>query len=286
MKKDDILPFIEKLRFKYRVSIMNENTLEESWHIRLSRFSVLVYGTLFIIVTFIFLTVLILNTPIANYLPGYGEGGNRSKIIQESMLVDSLVQKNDLNDDYLDVVKAIINGNIKPDSVRSLDSSSIKQKAKSFVEKSDREKEFSEKFEEEEKYNLASIDSKPAEDMYVFFRPTRGAISSSFDLTGGQYGISIITSPHETVVSVLEGTVLFAAYTFDTGWVIQIQHENNYVSVYKNNTKLLKKVGDFVKGGEGIAVTGSSNGKKAGPQFYFELWKQGKPVNPEDVIIF
>ncbi len=285
-KSNQLAPFIEKMRFKYRVSVLNENTLEESWHIRLSRASVFVYVSTFLLLTFVLLTFLILNTPIANYLPGYGDGANRPKIIQQSMLVDSLVQKNELNNDYLYLIKQIVMGRVKPDSIRSLDSATIKEKAKTFMTKSGKEKEFTEKFEEEEKYNLASIDSKPTEDMYVFFRPTKGVISSSFDFNKGHYGIFMITSPNETVVSVLEGTVLLASFTFDDGYVIQVQHQNNYISIYKNNTKLLKKVGDFIKGGESIAVTGSSSGKKAGAQFYFELWKQGKPVNPEDVIIF
>jgi len=67
---------------------------------------------------------------------------------------------------------------------------------------------------------------------------------------------------------------------------VQVQHENNYLSIYKNNTRVLKKVGDEVKAGESIAITGDATGKKTGSQFYFELWKQGKPVDPEEVIIF
>ena len=53
-----------------------------------------------------------------------------------------------------------------------------------------------------------------------------------------------------------------------------------------NLAKWVKKEGDKVKAGEGIAVTGEKAENKTGTQFYFELWKQGKPVNPEDVIIF
>ena len=111
-------------------------------------------------------------------------------------------------------------------------------------------------------------------------------ISTSFNLAEHQFGINLITSSNESVVSVLGGTVVYAAFTFDFGWVIQVQHENNYLSVYKNNTRLLKKVGDEVKAGESIAITGDATGKNTGSQFYFELWKQGKAVNPEDVIIF
>ncbi len=285
-KRKRLKPFIQKIRFKYRVSILNENTLEESWHIRLSRMSVLIYGSTFVFLTFILLTILIFTTPISRYLPGYGDSGNRNIIIQNSMRVDSLNNQMKLTEGYIAILKQIINGEIKPDSVASLDSADMKKKAHVLVDKSKKEKDFVDKFEKEEKYNLASIDTKPNENMYVFFKPTRGVISSKFNLQEGQYGINMITSPNESVMSVLGGTVVYAAFTFDFGYVIEVQHDNNYLSVYKNNTQLLKKVGDRVKAGESIAITGESSGKKTGSQFYFELWKQGKPVNPEEVIIF
>ena len=288
MKKRTISlkPFIQKIRFKYRVSILNENTLEESWHVRLSRFSVFMLGSIFVFSTFILLTILIFATPISRYLPGYGDSGNRNIIIQNSMRVDSLTKQIALQEGYVSILKDIINGKIKPDSIASLDSTELKEKAHVIVEKSKKEKAFVEKFEKEEKYNLTSIDTKPNENMYVFFRPTKGVISTSYNLSEQQYGIFMITSPNESVMSVLGGTVVYAAFTFDFGWVIQIQHDNNYLSIYKNNTRLLRKVGDEVKAGESIALTGDAIGKKTGSQFYFELWKQGKPVNPEEVIIF
>lgn len=288
MKKrlNKLTPFIEKMRFKYRVSILNENTLDESWHIRLSRFSVFLYGSTFIFVTFVLLTLFIMYTPIARYLPGYGDTGSRGQIIQESMRADSLLRQLELQKDYLSVVKGIVSGNIKPDTVSSLDSAALKERATNLIEKSRSEKQFVEDFEKEEKFNLSSIETKPNENMYVFFKPTKGVISSSFNLSEDQLGIYMITSPNETVVSVLAGTVVYAAFTFDFGWVIQVQHDNNYLSIYKNNIRLLCKVGDTVKAGESIAMTGDATNKKAGTQFYFELWKQGKPVNPEEVIIF
>jgi murein DD-endopeptidase MepM/ murein hydrolase activator NlpD len=227
-----------------------------------------------------------LTTPIRFYLPGYGDSGNRGRIISESMYTDSLLQEIELQSGYLTVLKKVIEGEIKPDSVATLDSAELKKVAVEYLEKSKAEKEFIEKFEREEKYNLSTIQSETNQNIYVFFRPTKGVISSSFNLSERQYGINIITSPNESVVSVLAGTVVYAAFTFDFGWVIQVQHEDNYLSIYKNNTRLLKKAGDKVKAGEGIAVTGEKAESKTGTQFYFELWKQGKPVNPEDVIIF
>ena len=285
-KRVNLRSFFQKLRFQYRVSVLNENTLEESWHIRLSRLSVLIYASSLIITTFILITILIFTTPIRFYLPGYGDSGNRGRIISESMYTDSLLQEIELQSGYLTVLKKVIEGEIKPDSVATLDSAELKKVAVEYLEKSKAEKEFIEKFEREEKYNLSTIQSETNQNIYVFFRPTKGVISSSFNLSERQYGINIITSPNESVVSVLAGTVVYAAFTFDFGWVIQVQHEDNYLSIYKNNTRLLKKAGDKVKAGEGIAVTGEKAESKTGTQFYFELWKQGKPGNPEDVIIF
>ncbi len=63
--------FLQKIRFQYRVSVLNENTLEESWHVRLSRFSVFMFASTFVLLTFILLTILIFTTPIRHYLPGY-----------------------------------------------------------------------------------------------------------------------------------------------------------------------------------------------------------------------
>jgi murein DD-endopeptidase MepM/ murein hydrolase activator NlpD len=286
IKENKLKPFLEKIHFKYRVSILNENTLEESWHIRLSRFSVFMYSSAAVLFTFILLTLLIVTTPIRYYLPGYGETGNRHKAIQESMLADSVVNQLKLQESYLQIISKIISGEIKPDTIVSLDSVALKERAQVLLEKSKREKEFCEKFENEEKFNLTSFESKPNENMYVFFRPTRGVIASSYNISENQHGIYLITSPNESVLSVLSGTVIYAGFTFDFGWVIQVQHDNNYISIYKNNIRLLKKVGDMVRAGESIAITGDASGQKAGSQFYFELWKQGKSVNPEEVIIF
>lgn len=152
MKKKNIRvkSFFQKLRFRYRVSVLNENTLEESWHIRLSRLSVMVYASVLVLSTFALLALLIYATPIKYYLPGYGDSGNRGKIIAEAMKTDSLVQQVKLQEGYIDILKAIVTGNMKSDSVASLDSAQLKETAHVFVEKSNAEKEFVDNFENEE----------------------------------------------------------------------------------------------------------------------------------------
>lgn len=281
-----VIEFIEKMRFHYRVSIMNENTLEEAWHTKLSRFSVLFYAVSLFLITFILLTILIFVTPIRHYLPGYGDSGNSSRIVQNSLKVDSIQSELEHQQAYLSVLKEIIAGNPKTDSVQSLDSVGLKERATILMEKSKQEKEFTQDYEEAEKYNLLATKETQTTKRYVFFRPVTGVIASKFNPQEGEYGISIITSPQESVLSVLEGTVVNASFTFDYGWTITIQHDNDYLSIYKNNNKLLKRVGDFVKAGESIAITGKNDETKSTNPFYFELWQNGKPINPEDVITF
>jgi polyribonucleotide nucleotidyltransferase len=91
---------------------------------------------------------------------------------------------------------------------------------------------------------------------------------------------------YEIVKSTLEGTVIMATWTLETGWVIQVQHESNLISVYKHNSELLKRVGDYVKVGEPIAIIGNSGELTTGPHLHFELWYNGIPLNPEDYISF
>ncbi len=279
--------FIQKMRFKYRVSILNENTLVETWHVRLSRFSVFFYVLLFTFITFLLLTLLILNTPLRHYLPGYQDSGNRTAIMAESMRADSLIHQMELQSQYLDLIKQVIKGDLKAEAVQELDSIEQVKKMTEIKPKSKTEEAFLKNFEEKEKYNVAQPDPSQAPDdlSYVFFRPNRGTITSAFNLQERKFGIRMATTTNENILSVLSGTVVYAAYTLEWKWVIIVQHANDYLSVYKNTERLLKSSGQYVKAGESIAV-GPVVSNNMAEQFYFELWKNGHAVNPEEYIIF
>lgn len=278
--------FMQRMRFKYRVSITNENTLEETWYTRLSRFSVLIFVTSFFLTTFIILTLIIFITPLKFYLPGFQDSGNRIAMIQQTMRLDSIEKEIRLRDAYLIALKENVTGTMPAKTTKPLDSIQLIERATEIIEKTKREEEFVKRYEETEKYNLGAITPSTSEKMYVFFRPVSGVVASTFSPKEGEFGIKIITSPQETVKSVLEGRVIYTGYTFDNEWVIQVVHDNEYVSTYKNNQRLLKKTGEYVKAGESIAITGSELDKNSNKYFYFEIWKKGNPINPQDVITF
>ena len=207
-------------------------------------------------------------------------------MIQQSMRLDSLDKEIRLRDAYLVVLRDNMLGATHTDTVKPLDSIELKERATVVMEKTKREEEFVRKYEETEKYNLGTIVQTSNEKMYVFFRPVSGVVASTFSPKEGEFGIKIITSPQETVKSVLEGRVIYTGYTFENEWVIQVLHDNEYISLYKNNTRLLKQTGDYVKAGESIAITGSEGDKSSNKFFYFEIWKKGNPINPQDMITF
>jgi murein DD-endopeptidase MepM/ murein hydrolase activator NlpD len=287
-KKGKSSTWLHRLQFRYRVSVLNENTLEESWHVRLSRLSVILYASALMFVTFAILALLIIFTPIRYYLPGYMSNENRQNIIGESMYVDSLSLQLKLQEQYINIVKEIISGEIKPDSINMSDSTGLAQAAKDLLEKSEAERQFTEYYEQAEKYNLQAVTTTATDVSRIFYRPAKGIITSAFAPNENRNGISIATPTDELVTCIQEGAVIYAAFTFDFGWVIEVQHADNYVSIYKNNTSLLKNVSDNVKAGEAIGVTGqkSANATTPAEQFYFDLWRNGKAVNPEEVIIF
>ena len=277
--------FWKNVKFKYKLTITNENTLEEIVGIHVSKLNGV--SVLLSAVTIIFLiaSLIIAFTPLRNYLPGYMNTEVREQIVQNALRADSLQQMLDRQRMYVMNIQDIIRGTIKVDSIHSIDSLTV-VRSEELMERTQAEDDFRKQCEETERYNLTTIDNAPAVTGLIFFRPTRGMISSGFDANKKHFGIDIAASPNESVLATLDGTVIMATYTADTGYVIQVQHNQNLVSVYKHCGSLLKKVGDTVKAGEAIALVGNTGGKTTGPHLHFEIWNKGRALDPTKYIVF
>jgi murein DD-endopeptidase MepM/ murein hydrolase activator NlpD len=108
-----------------------------------------------------------------------------------------------------------------------------------------------------------------------FLPPTKGLIINRFNPAQNHFGVDLVTEINQPVLAVMNGTVTFADWTIETGYIIQIQHENNYLSLYKHNAELLNGSGDHVNAGEAIAIVGNSGELTTGPHLHFELWQNG-----------
>lgn len=280
------LSFWKRIRFKYKLSFINENTLEEVWSFRLSQLSVFISLGVFAFSLVAFTAFIIIMTPIRNYLPGYLDVEVRKEIVQNALRADSLERMIEIQNLYLKNVTGIISGTIELDSIREIDSLA-RVDADFEIPRSPEEEEYVKNFEQEEKYNLTVLNTNPLPmDGLFFYKPINGVISSHYQADIHHFGVDIAAASKESVLATLDGTVMYAGYDPNQGNVIQLQHKNGFVSVYKHNELLLKEPGEQVVAGEAIALVGNTGKLSTGPHLHFELWYNGKPVNPEDFIVF
>lgn len=284
-KKKRSKAFWNNIKFKYKLTIINENTLEEVVGLRVSKLNGISVLLSTLTVLFLIAAGIIAFTPLRNYLPGYMNSEIRAEVVKNALRVDSLQQLVDRQNLYIVNIQDIFSGKIKADTVQSIDSlTTIRED--SLMKRTQREDEFRKQYEDAEKYNLTTITDRPDVNGLIFYRPTRGMISAPFDAEKKHYGTDIAANPGESVLATLDGTVILSTYTAETGYLIQVQHNQNLVSVYKHCGSLLKREGDSVKGGEAIALVGNTGQLTTGPHLHFELWQKGRAVNPEKYIVF
>lgn len=285
-KKRHNKSFWKRIRFKYKLSFFNESTLEEVWSFRLSQLSVFIYICLFAFILVTLTSVIIILTPIRNYLPGYLDVEVRKEILQNSLRADSLEQQIAIQSRYLENLSAVLSGNITIDSIQQINDSVSHIHSNYDIPRSERESAYIRRFEEEEKYNLTALNPNPPQTELFFYRPLNGIISSGFDPEKEHLGIDLTSALKENVIATLDGTVIYTGFDPKYGNVISLQHKNDFISIYKHNDILLKEVGDRVIAGEAIAIVGNTGELSTGPHLHFELWHKGDPVNPEEYIAF
>lgn len=144
---------------------------------------------------------------------------------------------------------------------------------------------FMRKYAEEGKYTLDVFNQNVADNL-IFYPPVKGRVTQTFNPERQIFGIRITPSRQSPVAAVLDGTVIATYFSAEEGYVIEIQHNNNYISIYRCNDRLLKSVGQKVVEGENIAISGNLIEGKIRPYVEFQLWHQGVPLNPSEYIHF
>jgi lipoprotein NlpD len=276
-KKNQKRSFWQRMRNRYRVSVINEATLAERWHVHLSASLVIVLLALLFLLTMGVFSLVILYTPVKNYLPGYSED-IRKQLMIESARVDSIGESLELQRQYLNIIKQVVAGEAESDTVQSLDSMQIIMREQLLEAKNQVAQEFIAQYEAKEKDYLQLFDVANTMPVLSFFRPAHGTIVSSFDANTKQYALSLQTPANENATAILAGTIIYSHYDLQEGYTLILQHET-YISVYKGVTRLLKQVGQYVQAGESIGLLQNN-------KLDFELWQNGRAINPEEVIAF
>ncbi len=274
------------LKDHYRLIIYNDSSIQTVWSIKLTPIKVLTLGSIGAVLLILFTTIIIAYTPLRENIPGYPSAKIRQQIIYNYMLVDSLENEIKNRDNYFDKIKTLFQGGVPTDESPTSESGLKTYDVK--FRSSNADSIFKDKLLEE-KLNLSiSNNSKklPSIANIHFFTPLRGLITNKFNTKTEHLAVDIVGSLNSRISNVLDGTVVFAGWTMDTGYSIYIQHENNIISAYKHNAELLKAVGDKVKAGDVIAIMGNSGELTTGPHLHFELWHNGTALDPETYIDF
>ena len=278
--------FRKKLLHKYRLVVLNEDTFEERFAIKLTRLNVFVIMSLGTIVLISGTILLIAFTSLKEYIPGYSSTALKKKATLLNYKTDSLQNAIELNEKYFASIKKVLTGDVSAadfnkDSI--VDASTINPNELDL--KPTREDSLlREMVDKEDKYNV--FETTIESSNFVLFPPVNGTISEGYNLTDKHYAVDIVVANDTPVKATADGTIIFAEWTTETGYVVIIEHSYDLISVYKHNASLTKQQGDLVKSGEVIALAGNSGELTSGPHLHFELWSKGYPVNPTNFIDF
>ncbi|MEG9327456.1 Murein DD-endopeptidase MepM and murein hydrolase activator NlpD, contain LysM domain [Salinimicrobium catena] len=276
----------QKLLDKYRLVILNDDTFEEKLSVNLTRLNVFVVLTVAVIVLIALTTVLIAFTGLREYIPGYSSTELKQRAVTLAYKTDSLQNVVEMNNQYINSIRRVLTGDVKTVEFNrdSLLESQRSEPGDIDLAPSKEDSLLREMVVQEDKYNF--LETATSRANYALFPPLKGPVSEGYNIKDRHFGIDIVAAHNAPVKSVADGTVIFAAWTSQTGNVIIVEHSYGLLSVYKHNASLTKEQGERVKKGEVIATAGSTGEFSTGPHLHFELWSEGQPVNPTDFIDF
>jgi murein DD-endopeptidase MepM/ murein hydrolase activator NlpD len=278
--------FKQKLTDKYRLVMLNEDTFEERFSLKLSRLNVFVFSGVISVVLIGLTIVLIAFTPLKEYIPGYSSTKLKRDAARLAIESDSLKIRMAVLENYAKAIRPVLTGEINDEE--EIDSiTDLSRKRSIDISKLNATKEdslFREEVDRKDRFPLSEESKDKAK--IVFFAPITGTLSQTFNANNKHFAVDIVAKTGTPVKAVADGTVIFSEWTTETGYVIIVKHSNGFVSVYKHNGTLLKQQGDLVKSGEVIASVGSTGELTTGPHLHLELWSGGYAVNPLNYIDF
>ncbi|HHS95980.1 MAG TPA: M23 family metallopeptidase [Phaeodactylibacter sp.] len=294
MENQEEKKWFDKLKEHYRLVVMNDETFEEVGAYKLSALNLyILLSAVFVAVALVVFAIIVF-TPLKRYIPGYGDLSQQTEIIRLNEEVLRFEKQLKGQEMYAENFRRMFVGDFIEDTIsqegdlEEIPDSMLNVERIEEDELLRKEVEYNDMLEEQALYNKASNyipKDIPLEQIY-FIPPMKGLVSQTFAHDKQHLGVDILAPKDSPVLAALDGYVFEADWTLKTGNTIGIQHGNNIITFYKHNSAMLKKVGDYVKAGEAIAIVGNTGTLSDGPHLHFELWHKGHPVNPEDYIHF
>lgn len=241
--------WFKDFKSKFKVVIIHPDTLEEKGGFSMSRLNFWSSFVVYSLLIIAITTCIIFFTPIREVIPGYTDVTLNRRVYKMEHKADSIDMVFHQNEAYIENLKRIIN-------------------------------------DEEIGENDMIVRSKTNIGVPAFFVPMTGLVTNRFNKNNKHFGIDVVAKDDAVIRATADGTVVFADWSVEGGYIIGIQHNKNLVSIYKHNASIMKNVGDRVKAGDAIAIVGGGGTTSTGPHMHFELWYKGNALNPEDYISF
>jgi murein DD-endopeptidase MepM/ murein hydrolase activator NlpD len=260
---------------KFKIVVLNDQTYEEKFAFKIKR-KFVIPGVVLVFILMLAISLLIISyTPLKLFIRGYANIENNTYVIRMNKYVEDLEKQVASQDKYIEAIQHIMRG---------VEESPAGATGKEKSNPKGNKKEGSYKATSSDLSNVSSFRKKIG--VQYLNAPLDGQIIHPADFKKGHYGIDIAGKKNSAVKAIMEGVVIFADYSIETGYTIALQHPNDMVSVYKHNDKLLKKIGTFVAASEAIGIIGNTGLLTDGPHLHFELWYKSTPLNPADYIVF
>lgn len=239
---------VPRARRKWRVEIINENTLIRVWSLHLPELRAWIVGAALVAGMVSLVIVLLLFTPLGQSLRGHLPGALRGRYIELAMEVDSLHRAASVQQRYTDNIMAILNGTVS-DTVpaQALEGT---MNPDSLLPASEAEKMFVQQFESRERFNISVLSPIAAEGM-IFEAPTRDDEGSG------------------PVAAIYRGTVVGVSYDSRGLATVTVQHPNDFISVYGSLKDVYVGKGAKVDAAQRIGVATTEQ------PVQFELWRAG-----------
>ena len=256
---------------KRRFNMLNATDNTEEWHMHLSPASILAGLVAFMLMLFILTLSLVAYSPILEFLPGYRTEADRSResLVQNIIRLDSMIMEG------------------RTPVARVLASSDSSRISKVLVMPSHEDSLLRAQMEGDGEYAIAGQGGsrRKVREAIELATPVEGIITGKFDIRQGNFGVKIAATAADRITAIDNGTVVQSLWTPETGYIVVLQHAGNLISVYKNLSQSLVTTGQTIRSGELIGYNAEVQDGEV-RLFEFELWNNGKPVDPEGYIVF
>jgi murein DD-endopeptidase MepM/ murein hydrolase activator NlpD len=270
----------------YRMVVLNDDTFEERFSLKLTRLNVFVVTLVSAVILIGMTTVFIAFTPVREFIPGYSSSELRNQTSILLKQTDSLKTSIALNEQQYERIKMVLKGDITSQEYARIDSVAQIETSAANVDftPSRQDSLLREEVAREDRYNV--IEGATARVNFVFFKPVQGKISNGYSAMERHYAVDVTAPTGTPVKAAAPGTVIFSGWSAETGHTIILEHSYGLITVYKHCNSLNKQQNDQVLAGEVIASVGNTGELTNGPHLHFEIWSDGYPLDPTNFINF